>query len=71
MDWDIFIALETLKGFLDGHVADVRRFAYLEDSEYSRVDWERGILQSCSQFQDEKKYLASASPESEPSAGSL
>ena len=24
VDWKNFIALETLKGFLDGHVADVR-----------------------------------------------
>ena len=42
-----------------------------------RVDWERGILRSCSQFQDHKILLrrsrnspCPASPESEPKADS-
>ena len=47
----------------------------LRDSKYSRVGWERGMLQSCSLSQDRKNILrrsrnspCSASPESESGA---
>ena len=34
-----------------------RGFSFLRDSEYLWIDWERGIIQSCSQFQDHKILL--------------
>ena len=33
--------------------------SFLWDSDFSWVDWERGIVQSCSQFEDPKHSLAS------------
>ena len=54
-----------------------RGWSFLGDSNYVWVDWERGILQSCSQCQDRKNLLrrkrnspCSAGPESESRADS-
>ena len=44
VDWKILLALETLDGFLDGHVAEVRPERRAKNKSVSCKTWLRGML---------------------------